>query len=97
MQQRVKTHLEVNFNVDSDFEDPVEVWLAEGSKGWGTTSQGGGQTQDSKGLTLKIDTVVASGSGKRGRAKKVALGHCEELGPKIMRTIPEKELTTRQK
>lgn len=35
-------------------------------------------------------------SGRSLRTKKVASGHCEEIDPEIVRTIPEEELTDNQ-
>lgn len=94
----------MNFSDDSDLEDPfsVEAQLAEELKRRGTASQGRGRARN--GPSLKTVTTAAPGSvpkhpglgGRTRRAKKVASGHCEELGPEIMRTIPEEELTDNQ-
>ncbi|EHB09078.1 Separin [Heterocephalus glaber] len=107
--QRVQTRLKVNFSDDSDLEDPVstEVLLMEEPKRRGTASRGRGRPR--KGLNLKTDAVPTPGSapvsGRSRRTKKVASRHCEKqgpqtalcdqakLGPEIMRTIPEEELT----
>lgn len=86
---------QVNFSDDSDLEDPVEAQLAEGPKRRGTASRGQDSGQARKGRSLKTGVVAASG-GRSRRAKKVASGYCEELGPEIMRTIPEEELTDNQ-
>nr|XP_010962662.1 separin isoform X1 [Camelus bactrianus]XP_045379496.1 separin isoform X1 [Camelus bactrianus] len=104
VQQRVQTRLKVNFSDDSDLEDPVsvEAWLAEGPKRRGTASRGRGRAR--KGPSVKTSAVAAPGSapghpglsGRSLRAKKVASGHCEELGPEMMRTIPEEELNDNQ-
>ncbi|KFO21270.1 separin [Fukomys damarensis] len=109
VRQRVQTRLKVNFSDDSDLEDPVstEVLLVEEPKRRGTASRGRGRP--SKGLSLKTDAVAAPGSGpvsgRSRRTKKVASRHYEEqgsqtalcgqakLGPEIMRTISEEELT----
>ncbi|KAF6118547.1 extra spindle pole bodies like 1, separase [Phyllostomus discolor] len=104
VQQRVQTRLKVNFSDDSDLEDPVEAQLAEGPKRRGTASRGQDSGQARKGRSLKTGVLAASGggpersgpSGRSRRAKKVASGYCEELGPEIMRTIPEEELTDNQ-
>ncbi|KAM7114144.1 separin isoform 1-T2 [Molossus nigricans] len=103
VQQRVQTRLKVNFSDDSDLEDPVEARLAEEPKRRGTASRGRGRGQARKGSSLKTDVAaVGSAPGQSGlsvrsrRAKKVASGYCEELGPEIMRTIPEEELTDNQ-
>lgn len=95
---------QVNFSDDSDLEDPVETRLLEGPKRRGVASRGRGRGQTRKGSSLKTDTVAAPGSapghsglsGRSRRAKKVASRHCEELGPEIMRTIPEELLTDNQ-
>ncbi|XP_070475691.1 separin [Equus przewalskii] len=104
VQQRVQTRLKVNFSDDSDLEDfvSVEGRLAEGPKRRGTASRGRGRAR--KGPSSKTDAVAAPGSapghpglsGRSRRTKTVASGHCEELGPEIMRTIPEEELTDNQ-
>ncbi|XP_036771128.2 separin isoform X3 [Manis pentadactyla] len=104
VQQRVQTRLKMNFSDDSDLEDPfsVEAQLAEELKRRGTASRGRGRARN--GPSLKTVTTAAPGSvpkqpglgGRTRRAKKVASGHCEELGPEIMRTIPEEELTDNQ-
>lgn len=94
----------MNFSDDSDLEDPVEAQLSEGPKRRGIASRGEGRRQTRKGLSLKTDTVAAPGSapghsglsGKSRKAKKFASRHCEELGPEIMRTIPEELLTDNQ-
>ncbi|KAB0396854.1 hypothetical protein E2I00_016274, partial [Balaenoptera physalus] len=108
VQQRVQTRLKVNFSDDSDLEDPVsvEAWLAEGPKGRGTASRGWGRGRGRarKGPSVKINAVAAPGSapghpglsGRSRRVKKLASGHCEELGPEMMRTILEEELTDKQ-
>ncbi|XP_058414104.1 separin isoform X1 [Diceros bicornis minor] len=103
VQQRIQTRLKVNFSDDSDLEDPVslEAWLAEGPQRRSTASRGRGRGRARKGPSSKTDAVAVPGSapghpglgGRSRRAKKVASGHCEELGPEIMRTIPEEELT----
>ncbi|KAM4881245.1 separin [Thomomys bottae] len=107
--QRVQTRLKVNFSDDSDLEDLVssETQLSEEPKRQSTASRGRGKARKTR--NLKIDSVVAlsstpehvSLSGRSRRAKKVASRHCEEqgqvgLGPEIMRTIPEEELTDNQ-
>lgn len=92
---------QVNFSDDSDLEDPVEARLAEEPKRRGTASRGRGWGQARKGPNVKTDVVADPGSvlgpsgrsGRTRRAKKVASGYGEELGPEIMRTIPEEELT----
>lgn len=94
----------MNFSDDSDLEDfvSVEGRLAEGPKRRGTASRGRGRAR--KGPSSKTDAVAAPGSapghpglsGRSRRTKTVASGHCEELGPEIMRTIPEEELTDNQ-
>ncbi|KAM6153481.1 separin [Erethizon dorsatum] len=107
--QRVQTRLKVNFSDDSDLEDPVsaEVPLVEEPKRRGTASRGRGRARKSP--SLETGAVAAPGSapvsGRSRRTKKVASRHCEEqgpqtahcgqakLGPEIMRTIPEEELT----
>uniref|UniRef100_A0A8C6BUQ6 separase n=1 Tax=Monodon monoceros TaxID=40151 RepID=A0A8C6BUQ6_MONMO len=104
VQQRVQTRLKVNFSDDSDLEDPVSVgaWLAEGPKGRGTASRGRGRAR--KGPSVKTNAVAAPGSapghpglsGRSRRVKKLPSGHCEELGPEVMRTILEEELTDKQ-
>ncbi|XP_011374123.1 separin isoform X2 [Pteropus vampyrus] len=104
VQQRVQTRLKVNFSDDSDLEDPVEARLSEGPKRRGIASRGRGRGQTRKGPSLKTDTVAVPGSalgpsglsGRSRRAKKVVSRHCEELGPEIMRTIPEESLTDDQ-
>ncbi|XP_019580029.2 separin isoform X2 [Rhinolophus sinicus] len=106
VQQRIQTRLKVNFSDDSDLEDPVEARLAEGAKRRGAASRGRGRGrgQARKGPSLKTDAVTAPGgapghsglSGRSRRPKKVVSGHREELGPEIMRTIPEEELTDNQ-
>ncbi|XP_016056830.1 PREDICTED: separin isoform X2 [Miniopterus natalensis] len=100
VQQRVQTRLKVNFSDDSDLEDPAEARLAEEPKRRGAASRGRGWGQARKGPSMKTN-VAAPGSapghsgcsGRTRRAKKVTSGYCEELGPEIMRTIPEEELT----
>lgn len=95
---------QVNFSDDSDLEDPVEARLAEGPKRRGTASRGRGRGRARKGPSLKTDAVAAPGSapghsslsGRSRRAKQVASGHRKELGPEIIRTIPEEELTENQ-
>lgn len=101
VQRRVQTRLKVNFSDDSDLEDPVsvEAQLAEGSKRQGSASRGRGRAR--KGPSVKTNSVATSGSapglsGRSRRVKKVASGRCEELGPEMMRTIPEEELTDNQ-
>ncbi|XP_048219440.1 separin isoform X2 [Perognathus longimembris pacificus] len=109
VRQRVQTRLKVTFSDDSDLEDLVsaEAQLLEKPKRQSTASRGRGKAR--KAENLKIDTVVApsstpepaSLSGRSRRAKKVAPRHCEAqgqvgLGPEIMRTIPEEELTDNQ-
>lgn len=91
----------MNFSDDSDLEDPVsvEAQLAEGSKRQGSASRGRGRAR--KGPSVKTNSVATSGSapglsGRSRRVKKVASGRCEELGPEMMRTIPEEELTDNQ-
>ncbi|KAM9072324.1 separin [Megaptera novaeangliae] len=110
VQQRVQTRLKVNFSDDSDLEDPVsvEARLAEGPKGRGTASRGWGRGRGRgrarKGPSVKTNAVAAPGSapghpglsGRSRRVKKLASGHCEELGPEMMRTILEEELTDKQ-
>ncbi|XP_006095790.1 separin [Myotis lucifugus] len=104
VQQRVQTRLKVNFSDDSDLEDPAEARLAEEPKRRGTASRGRGWGQARKGPSVKTDVVADPGSalgpsgrsGRTRRAKKVASGYGEELGPEIMRTIPEEELTDNQ-
>lgn len=91
---------QVNFSDDSDLEDPAEARLAEEPKRRGAASRGRGWSQARKGPSMKTN-VAAPGSapghsgcsGRTRRAKKVTSGYCEELGPEIMRTIPEEELT----
>lgn len=97
---------QVNFSDDSDLEDPLEVRLAEGAKRRGAASRGRGRGrgQARKGPSLKTDAVTAPGgtpghsglSGRSRRPKKAVSGHREELGPEIMRTIPEEEMTDNQ-
>ncbi|XP_028342467.1 separin [Physeter macrocephalus] len=108
VQQRVQTRLKVNFSDDSDLEDPVPVGarLAEGPKGRDTASRGRGRGRGRarKGPSVKTNAVAAPGSvpghpglsGRSRRVKKLASGHCEELGPEMMRTILEEELTDKQ-
>ena len=102
----------MNFSDDSDLEDPVsvEARLAEGPKGRGTASRGWGRGQGRgrgrarKGPSVKTNVGAAPGSapghpglsGRSRRVKKLASGHCEELGPEMMRTILEEELTDKQ-
>lgn len=98
----------MNFSDDSDLEDPVSVGarLAEGPKGRGTASRGCGRGRGRarKGPSVKTNAVAAPGSapghpglsGRSRRVKKLASGHCEELGPEVMRTILEEELTDKQ-
>uniref|UniRef100_A0A8C3WZR1 separase n=1 Tax=Catagonus wagneri TaxID=51154 RepID=A0A8C3WZR1_9CETA len=104
VQQRVQTRLKVNFSDDSDLEDPVvvEAQCTEGPKKRSTASRGRGRARKSP--SVKTHAVAAPGSGpehpglsgRSRRAKKVASGHCEELGPEMMRTIPEDELMDNQ-
>ncbi|OWK16867.1 ESPL1 [Cervus elaphus hippelaphus] len=101
VQRRAQTRLKVNFSDDSDLEDlvSVEAQLAEGSKRQGTASRGRGRAR--KGPSVKTNSVATSGnapglSGRSRRVRKVASGHCEQLGPEMMRTIPEEELTDNQ-
>nr|XP_031538710.1 separin [Vicugna pacos] len=104
LESGLKASVMVNFSDDSDLEDPVsvEAWLAEGPKRRGTASRGRGRAR--KGPSVKTSAVAAPGSapghpglsGRSLRAKKVASGHCEELGPEMMRTIPEEELNDNQ-
>ncbi|KAM5249307.1 separin isoform 1-T3 [Hipposideros larvatus] len=104
VQQRVQTRLKVNFSDDSDLEDPAEARLAEGPKRRGTASRGRGRGRAREGPSLKTDALAAPGStpghsslsGRSRRAKQVASGHHKELGPEIIRTIPEEELTDNQ-
>ena len=91
----------MNFSDDSDLEDPVsvEAQLAEGSKRQGTASRCRGRAR--KGPSVKTNSVAMSDnapglSGRSRRVRKVASGHCEQLGPEMMRTIPEEELTDNQ-
>lgn len=102
--QRVQTRLKVNFSDDSDLEDPVsiEVTLEEPKRrGTGSRGRGRGQSRTKKGPSLET-SADAPGSvpvSRSHRTKKVASRHQEEegpqarLGPEIMRTIPEEELT----
>ncbi|XP_057558622.1 separin isoform X2 [Hippopotamus amphibius kiboko] len=102
--QRVQTRLKVNFSDDSDLEDPVSVEapLAEGPKRRGTASRGRGRAR--KGPSVKTNVAATPGSapghtglsGRSQRVRKLASGHCEELGPEMMRTVPEEELTDSQ-
>ncbi|XP_076966940.1 separin isoform X2 [Tamandua tetradactyla] len=104
VQQRVQTRLKVNFSDDSDLEDSVsaEAQLVQEPKKRGAASRGRAR----KGPSLKIDGAAAPGlSGRSRRIKKVVSGlreeqgsqkaHCSHarLGPEVMRTIPEEELT----
>uniref|UniRef100_A0A8D1FNF6 separase n=1 Tax=Sus scrofa TaxID=9823 RepID=A0A8D1FNF6_PIG len=104
VQQRVQTRLKVNFSDDSDLEDPVavEAQCAEGPKKRSTASRGRGRARKVLSVKTHAEAAPASGpehpilSGRSRRAKKVASGHCEELGPEMMRTIPEEELMDNQ-
>lgn len=94
----------MNFSDDSDLEDPVtvEAQCAEGPKKRSTASRGRGRARKVLSVKTRAEAAPASGpehpilSGRSRRAKKVASGHCEELGPEMMRTIPEEELMDNQ-
>lgn len=94
----------MNFSDDSDLEDPAEARLAEEPKKRSTASRGRGWGQARKGPSVKTNVAADPGSalghsghsGRTRRAKKVASGYGEELGPEIMRTIPEEELPDNQ-
>ncbi|XP_004637936.1 separin [Octodon degus] len=105
--QRVQTRLKVNFSDDSDLEDSVsvEVPLVEEPKRRGTGSRGRGRARKSPSLETGADAPGSAPVSRSHRTKKVATRHREEqglqtaccdkarLGPEIMRTIPEEELT----